>query len=392
MKRSAQGLLALSVLSLSIVVGASDTAILHATTDRTFHVGVVARMSDTMDETMGSALAGIKVAKKLFEETHPGIKIDMSFFTHDHDLESVARASDQILKAKVPAVIGGELSEEALMLGLKLEPKHVVLVTPTATAPEVTKDRKFVFGALQTDSITGKKIADFVASHLNADSVGVVHDISSPYTDHLGTQFLTTLGSFSAAHPERSMSISEEKILGKTMDFEHIVARFKEKNVKIISVLTHREELLGFVIECNRQNYHPIFIGCDGWGTPQSIVKYLIAKSSDKNFVAFEPTFWDGKLRGPLSNRFRSALKNLNSAQANAWSAVAFDSAWMLFESMQRAKNPNDGESVREELRKFKGSALLTTDRFEFSSDNSPTRPVHFLRIDSRGIKREVTL
>ncbi len=93
-----------------------------------------------------------------------------------------------------------------------------------------------------------------------------------------------------------------------------------------------------------------------------------------------------------MSKRFKSVHKKLHGRDAEAWSAAAFDAAWILFAAMSRAKDPSNGDEIRKELRKTSGLQLVTTNGFSFDEENSPRKDLYLYRISKAGIQYEATL
>ena len=99
---------------------------------KTLKVGVILRLNDKFNDTVATMLAGIESAKNLYEAKHPGVRIVLKRYPHGDDLESVLKATTRAVEDKMPAVIGGELSEESIVIGDKLAESKAVFITPTS--------------------------------------------------------------------------------------------------------------------------------------------------------------------------------------------------------------------------------------------------------------------
>jgi hypothetical protein len=104
-------------------------------------VGIILRLNDQFNESVSAMMTGIETAKALFEKDHPNVKIVFHKYPHNEDLESVVAASNLAIKDQVPAVIGGELSEESFVLRDKLGANKIVFITPTSSNPAVTENQ-----------------------------------------------------------------------------------------------------------------------------------------------------------------------------------------------------------------------------------------------------------
>ncbi len=351
-----------------------------------FRVGVAIRNTDLINETVSSAKAGIETAKIIFTKQNPHVRLDLKYYSHDRTLDSVSRTGDQIVNDNIPAIIGGELTEEALLLGQKLNKNGSVLISPTSSHPDVTKEKSFVFGMNLSDDATGEQIANYTISNLLARRIGIVKDISSPYTNYLATKVIESIKSASNT-PDL---LVEEKIFSNTSNFDAISKKFKNLKIQHVIMITRRASVFYFSIQSAEISYFPILVGCDGWGTAQSIHSYLVQKSRySKNFVGYVPAYWDGNYRNELSREFQKTYEKYYKSQPDSWAIINFETAWVLFDSILQSKNPNSSESIRSALLKYRTDKLITLKDFKFNANRRPQRILSFYRIDRGGIKLE---
>jgi branched-chain amino acid transport system substrate-binding protein len=113
---------------------------------------------------------------------------------------------------------------------------------------------------------------------------------------------------------------------------------------------------------------------------------------SGAKFVAYRNSYWKEDVNTSLARDFRSAYSKKFQGKPNAWVAISFDAAWVLFHAMNRAKDSNSPEQIREELSRLKNIQVVTAPRFRFGSNNSPDKELYLYRIDSQGIHYEATL
>ncbi len=147
---------------------------------------------------------------------------------------SVSQAADKIISDKIPVVIGGEMSEEAIVLSEKLGDKKIVLMTPTASTPRVTDDRPYTFRACFSDRIVANAPAEYVMKKFALKAINIIHNVSSPYSDFLSTQFAAILNQ----HAEQPKSSERPKL-------------FIQKETRRVSIA--RQQVLQFF-----QNQHSV--------------------------------------------------------------------------------------------------------------------------------------
>ena len=220
------GKLALLLFAAVFVTGAGmQTA--EAAKRKTLDVAVVLRLNDKFNDTVAAMTTGIETAKAMFEAANPDVKIVLHRYPHGEDLESVVLAASRLVNDKIPAVIGGELSEESFVLRDKLAEKKIVFITPTSSNPAVTEGYPYAFRACFSDRLVAGQLANLVIDHLKPSAVGVMHNISSPYTDFLSKQFLETFNERMAkVDSKKKVPIFEQKVLRDTMDFDSQIRFF----------------------------------------------------------------------------------------------------------------------------------------------------------------------
>ena len=360
---------------------------------KTLTVGVAFRFNDAYNNTVRSLMSGIETAKTEFEKDHPEIKIQLKVVPHGADLASVNTAADKIIADKIPAVIGGEMSEEAIVFGDRLGSKQIVFFTPTSSNPKVTDNKPFVFSACFSDRTVATEMARYMKENLKPTALGVIQNISSPYSDYLSSRFAETFSRMTVQNPKDRPPVLVEKVLRRTLDFSKQIKKFKEANVSHVAIFSHDADVIQFVVQAEEQKFFPVYMGSDGWGSNQYVYgKFVKDSKNGAKFIAIRNSYWKEDAEQPILKRFKAAYKRQFNRDAEAWSAVAFDTAWLLFGAMAKVKDPSNGDEIRQELKRTSGVPLVTTDNFSFGESNSPKKDLYLYRISQAGIQYEATL
>ncbi|MBI4402865.1 MAG: ABC transporter substrate-binding protein [Deltaproteobacteria bacterium] len=360
---------------------------------KTLTVGVAMRSDDKFNLTVTRLVEGIETAKEVFERRHPETKIILHKFGHGSDIESVLLVADKMIAAKIPAVIGGEFSDEALAFGDRLSQKKIVLVSHTATNPRVTEN-PYVFRVCFEDTLVGDQLASFVIDKLKPQAIGILRNISSPYSSYLSKHFSEAVVSIAKQTHRTAPTILTEDVLKNTTDFSEQIELFKKANVTHVALFTLDTDLIRFLVQAEKKKFFPTYIGSDGWGSNQYALDKLVKESPvGPRFSGYRAYFWNEQSQNSMSKLFRQAYHEKYGVAPNAWNAVGFDAAWVLFSAMKKAKNPSDGELIQKELKALKNIPLVTSDSFTFNGNHSPTHSKVFIyRIDKQGISLEAAL
>ena len=350
-------------------------------------IGIILRLEDKYNHSVTSLVEGIELAKTQFEKSHPDAQVQLRRYSHGEDLASVLHAADVAIKENTPAVIGAELSEEALALGERLGEHKIILMTPTSSNPKVTQDRPFVFRGCFSDDQVAKRMAEYVYKSLKPKQLGVVHNVSSPYTDFLGKAFVAKYRELIIDH------VIVAKVVKNTLDFEPIIDDFIKRKVTHVIMLDHQDDLLRFNTQAVLKGYYPIYVGSDGWGSNENVFKSFVTDSpAGKYFIGLRNSYWHQEAHSQRVAIFRTAFQKTFHKEPDAWNAIAYDSAIVLLAAMYKAKDPKSSESIRLALQKTGHLDLVTTENFNFESNNSPIKDLYIYKISAQGIHFEATL
>ena len=89
---------------------------------------------------------------------------------------------------KVKVIIGGTCSGETLGASPITEANKVILISPSATSPDITKSGDFVFRLAPSDAYAGVVASDYAFKELNAKKAAVVSE-STDYAQGLRRVF-----------------------------------------------------------------------------------------------------------------------------------------------------------------------------------------------------------
>ncbi len=365
------------------------TAIAAKAEVKTINVALIFRYEDKFNGTTLFMDKGLELAKQDFE-ANSKFKINFMRYPHNEKLSSVIEATQKALVDKNFIIIGGENSDEAMAISEIIKDKNIILMTPTSTNPKVTIDRPYVFRACISDDKVADSLAEFVFKDLKAKTVGVLHNVSYPYSDYLSKRFINRFNELIETSQNYGMQrpkLVVQKIVRNQKDFSKEVKYFKEQGVTHQILLSFNSDLLRFFSEATSQSFIPSYIGSDGWGLSENVHKFLMENKTPNDVEAFRNVYWDSTDEGIVNKKFKQSFKKMYGIEANPWAAIAYDAASVIFESVKDVKGELNGESLRVAIKKFKSSNLLTSSRFSFDENNTPSKEVIIYKINKQGIK-----
>ena len=356
--------------------------------EKTLNVALIFRFNDKFNGTILAMDRGLELAKKDFEAKHK-VKINFKKYPHDEKLITVINATQEAIKDGHFVIIGGENSDEAIAISDVIKDKKIVLLTPTSTNPKVTLDHPYNFRTAISDDKVAEKIAEFVFKEMKSKKVGVLHNVSYPYSDYLSKRFISRFNELietSQEYGNERPSLVERKIVRNQKDLSKEVQFFKENGVTHQIVLSFNSDLLRFYSEAVSQDFAPKYIGSDGWGLGEAILKEVLANKAAHPFEAYRNVYWDGTNNNKSNISFKANFKKAYDQDANAWSAIAYDSLVIVGESALSVKGELNGETLKDAMKKYVSKDLLTSSLFSFDENNTPNKDVVIYKIDKKGI------
>lgn len=115
-------------------------------------------------------------------------------------------------------------------------------------------------------------------------------------------------------------------------------------------------------------------------------LKEVLANKSTHPFEAYRNVYWDGTNTNKNNSSFKASFKKTYGLDANAWSAIAYDSLTVVGESALAVKGELNGENLKDTMKKYESKDLLTSNLFSFDQNNTPNKDVIIYKIDKKGI------
>ena len=181
----------LIALLLAVVVFQS----LKAAAQEPINIGVFIPMTGSVAAFGQMEWLGIQTAHNMTDRVL-GRKVKLVLEDSKSDPTEAADAVERLIKEhKVVGIIGGSTSAEALAGGSIAEKYGIPMISPSATNPLVTRDKKYVFRACFDDSFQSQAAARQARIAMGARTAAVIVDIAqADYSVGLGNLFLKAFG------------------------------------------------------------------------------------------------------------------------------------------------------------------------------------------------------
>ena len=303
------------------------------------------------------AMRGAEIAVKEKGELL-GHKLELTGEDSGCNAEGGQAAAQKLAADKtIVAVIGTSCSSEARAGAPILSDAGFSMVSPSATAPDLTDEAKHVAGFLRVahnDKVQGAVAAKFVSEELKLTSVATIHD-GSPYAQGL-------VGAFTE---------NFEKAGGKIVSAEAIQPGDTDMRPVLTKIATTKPEML----------YYPIFVAEGGLVTKQSkdieglgaTVKGMgadglfapdflkAAGASAEGMYLSSPDF--SAFGSDYSDKFVPAYEAAYGQKpTSAFHAHAYDSANMIIAAIEKVAVKNADGSLSIGRQALRDALFATTD------------------------------
>lgn len=286
----------------------------------------------------------------------------------DND-ETLAVVNRLISQDNVLAIIGEATSGKSKIGGQVAQQNKVVMLSSSATNPEVTKVGNYIFRACFIDPFQGYVMAKFMTENLKLKKAAILRDVKSDYSMGLSDVFISE---FKKMGGEIVTDISYQE---GDIDFKSQLTAIKAKNPDAIFVPGYYNEVALLARQLKDLGMKQPMLGGDGWSSPDlyKIAKDAITGHYFSNHYTTEST-------DPKTVDFVKKFKAKYNEDADVMAALAYDATYMMAEAIKNTKELNR-ETIREELSKIKDFNGVT-GKMSMNENRDPVKSAVVVRVD----------
>lgn len=344
-------------------------------TGNTIKIGVNMELSGAAAGYGNSQKEGIQLATQKINK-NGGINVDgkkkkIKLVIRDNKTSTTTSASVAAQLAnndKVSSVVGPATTNDGAAAIPNLTKTAVASVSPSATAPNYTKQKNgkvqpYVFRACYQNNFQGSTAAKFIMNHLKAKRVAVYADNSSDYGTGLANAFKKTF---------KGTIVDSQYFSEGDKDFNAVLTAFKSKKIDAIYVPGYYTEV-GLIIKQARQNGINVpIVGSDGMADPK-LAK--IAGNNNASKIYYTTPFSTRVAKNnPIAVKFMDQYKAKYHANASTFSALAYDSVYMIKSAIESEKS-SDSVKIAQGLAKIKNFAGVT-GKITVNKNHDPEMPI----------------
>lgn len=273
-----------------------------------------------------------------------------------------------ISRDKVVAVLGEITSGRTLEAAPICQQARIPLVSPGATAIEVTSKGNYIFRVCFIDEFQGTVMAKFARESLNLRRVAILSSVSSAQSVGLARFFRERFAAGGG-------TVAIEQRYGEgDKDFRAQLTAIRAAGVEGVFVPGYYAEAALICKQARDLGIDLPLFGVDGWESPE-----LIAIGGPAVEGAYLSTHYSAENRSRDVAGFNERFRQRWGIDSNALSALGYDAATVLIDAIRRA-GTTDGPRLRDALaatRDFAGA----TGRISFDANRDPTKSAVVLQV-----------
>ena len=282
--------------------------------------------------------------------------------------ESATVVKKLISRDKVVAILGELTSGRTLEAAPVAQAAKIPLVSPGATAVEVTAKGNYIFRVCFIDEFQGTVMAKFALDTLKVRRVALLSSVSSAQSVGLAKFFrerLTAGGGTIAL---------EQKYSEGDKDFRAQLTAIKAANVEALFVPGYYAEAALISKQARELGLTFPLLGIDGWESSQ-----LISVGGAAVEGCYFSTHYSPENQASAVVAFNQRFRARWQEDSNALSALAYDAARVLIDAIRRAGS-TEGAKIRDALAATKNYAAVT-GTITFDAQRNPTKSAVVLTV-----------
>lgn len=282
-----------------------------------------------------------------------GKQIEVTDKDNKSELSEASTVSTNLVtQAKVNTIIGPATSGGTGAAITNAAKASVPLVTPSGTQDDLTKGQDYLFRATFIDSFQGKILSKYVTDNLKAKKVVLYYDNSSDYAKGMAKAF---------QEEYKGEIVATETFASKDTDFQAALTKFKGKDFDALVVPGYYTEAGKIVNQARGIGIDKPIVGGDGFNSEEFISQATPAAATNVYYVSGYSTSGDMTAK---AKKFLEAYKAKYNEEPSMFSALAYDSVYMVAEASKGAKNSVDIKENLAKLKDFEGvTGSITMDK-----------------------------
>lgn len=339
--------------------------------DDKIKVGILAPLTGDVSVYGVAASNGAKMA---IDEVNKkggvlGKQIEYLIEDEEGDATKAVNAYNKLVGQGIVALIGDVTSKPTMSVAQKSVKDNMPIVTPTATAAEVTSYGKNTFRACFLDPYQGEILASYASEKLSAKTAAVLYDSSDDYSIGIAE-------SFKKKAAEYGIEVVAYEAFGKgDQDFKSQLTKIGDKKPDVLCVPSYYNTIALIASQAKDIGVTATFLGGDGW---DGVLGALAdGKKNTVDNAVFSNHYYSADTDETVSNFFKN-YKDLYGTEPNSFAALGYDAAMIVIKAIEKAGN-TEKDAIIKALGETNYNGV--TGNITYAGTGDPVKTVTMIKI-----------
>ena len=280
--------------------------------------------------------------------------------------EAVTAYNKLVEQDKVIAIIGDITSKPTIAVAKLAAKINLPMISPTATALDVTAQGPSIFRACFIDPFQGKVMAAFAGESLKAKKVAVIYNSGDDYSVGLAD-------AFKAEAKARGIEVVADESYSKgDTDFKAQLTKIGSAKPDALFVPDYYNTVALIANQAKSLGFTAPLLGADGWDGVLTVAK----KEEVEGY--YFCNHYSSEDQDPIVQSFLKNYKDTYNMEANALAALGYDATYILAEAIKKAGSTDSAAIV---------AALNATDytgvtgNVKYDADRNPSKSVAITKL-----------
>jgi branched-chain amino acid transport system substrate-binding protein len=256
---------------------------------------------------------------------------------------------------KVSFVLGSSTSGATVAMTSLAQQSKVILISPSATALNVTDAGDYIFRACFIDPFQGVVGADFAYDTLGSRRAAVLYDAGADYNTGLAEAFRDQFKAIGG------QVVADEAYQTGDVDFNAQVTRIRAANPDIVYLPNYYNDVALQAKQLRAQGVTCALLGGDGWDS-------LIDNAGDEVLNGFWSAGFAADTTDPRGQTFVRAYQAKFNKPASQFAALGYDSMMLVADGI-KAAGSFEPAAVKDAMAKLNGPYITGNIRFDAHRD-----------------------
>ncbi len=268
---------------------------------------------------------------------------------------------------KVKFILGPLSTTEVLSIAPMAEKEKILILTPTASAPQITKAGDYIFRNCVSDLFEGIVAAEFIFKKLNERRAAIIYinnDFGIGLKESFKKRFISLGG-----------EVIEESFERKETDFRALLSRIKSKDPKVIFLIGQTE--MGQILrQAKELGIKSQFVSFSAFEDPK--ILQVAGGAAEGVFYTYQG--FDTKSEVDVVREFTLKYKEKYNENPDIWAALSYDAMKIYAEAFKRdGFNVEDTKKALYSIKGFIGVVGETS----FDENGDVTKPIGIKKVEN---------